>query len=301
MELVTILRQLWRFRLLVAGAALLATLVALSMTYRIGFPPKLESRQYEVGLGSVTALVDTPSSQVVDLGGKTGANIATLSARASLLASLMTSSPIKDEIARRAGVSVDKLIAAPPSSPAAGAGAPSAVSGASVSAADPKANVLRASIPNLESGDIPIIAVDTQAPDAATAARLANASIVVLQAHLETVAGNDRVPLARRVVVRQLGQARSTTVSRGPGKILAIAAALMVFLLACASIVGVSALIRGWRSAAVMERFGDDEMHGPDDAFEPELFEDGVTRLTRPVGAAGEAQPRVGTWGPRPR
>src|SRR3954453_9015953 len=111
MELVGMLRVLWRHRLLVVVAALIAVLVGLGVAYRIGFPAKLERRPYHVGLGTVTALFDTPSSQVVDLGGKTGADIATLAARAQLLASLMTISPIKDEIASRAGVASDKLIA----------------------------------------------------------------------------------------------------------------------------------------------------------------------------------------------
>ena len=161
MELVGMLRVLWRHRLLVVVAALIAVLVGLGVAYRIGFPAKLESRRYDVGLGTVTALVDTPSSQIVDLGGKTGADIGTLAARAQLLASLMTSSPIKDEIASRAGVAPDKLIALS----AAGAlpGAPPS-GGASISQSSPKANILTARIPNLESGDVPIIAVTTQAP-----------------------------------------------------------------------------------------------------------------------------------------
>ncbi|HSS58860.1 MAG TPA: hypothetical protein VLK59_12685, partial [Solirubrobacteraceae bacterium] len=197
MELVGMLRVLWRHRLLVVVAALIAVLVGLGVAYRIGFPAKLESRRYDVGLGTVTALVDTPSSQIVDLGGKTGADIGTLAARAQLLASLMTSSPIKDEIASRAGVAPDKLIALS----AAGAlpGAPPS-GGASISQSSPKANILTARIPNLESGDVPIIAVTTQAPSAATATRLANESIAVLKEHLQTVAGLDKVPDARRVV-----------------------------------------------------------------------------------------------------
>ena len=121
MELVAMLRVLWRHRLLVVVAALIAVLVGLAVAYRIGFPAKLESRRYDVGLGTVTALVDTPSSQIVDLGGKTGADIGTLSARASLLANLMTSSPIKDEIASRAGVAPDKLIALSPAAALPGA------------------------------------------------------------------------------------------------------------------------------------------------------------------------------------
>ena len=61
--------------------------------YRISLaPPKLESRQYHVGVASARVLVDTPDSQVVDLNPK-GADA--LSSRASLLANLMASSPVK--------------------------------------------------------------------------------------------------------------------------------------------------------------------------------------------------------------
>jgi hypothetical protein len=288
MELVTMLRVLWRHRLLVVAAALVAVLAGLAVAYRIGFPPKLDSRRYDVGLASVTALVDTPSSQVVDLGGKTGADITTLSARASLLANLMTSSPIKDEIASRAGVAPDRLIAV---SPAAAPGAqPAGASGPPDKTADPKAVILTTKIPNLESGEIPIIAVTTQAPSADQAARLANESIAVLQAHLQTVAGIDRVPDARRVVVRQLGHARSATVSRGPSPIVALGVAILVFAFGCVAVLGAFALVSGWRRAAELDPGDDDEPYGYGEVTEADDVWFGHRRgLPRPVPRHADA------------
>jgi capsular polysaccharide biosynthesis protein len=252
MELVSILRLLWRHRVLVAIAALVSVLVGLSMVYRIGLPPKLESRHYQVGIGSVTALVDTPHSQVVDLGGDTGSDIATLSARASLLASLMASSPLKDEIASRAGIRPDELLTAAQS------GGTSDAAPAPTPANDAEATILKASIANLDSGQIPIISVNTQAPTEAAAARLANESIAVLQQQIKSQAGTDKVPEARRVVVRQLGPARSATVSRGPSPTIGIAVAVLVLLLGCATIVGMSALVGGWRRAVELEGLPED-------------------------------------------
>jgi len=256
MEFVAILRLLWRRRLLVTAAGLLALLIGVSMAYRLGLPP--QSRSYQVGVGSVTALVDTPSSQVVDLGGGAGSDVQTLSGRASLLASLMTSSPIKDEIAARAGVAADAFVTIPPANGGAATAEATGDSLGSISPNDRRASILKASIPQLESSQVPIISVRTQAPDAEAAARLANDSIAVLQEHLKSVAGTDKVPAARRVVVRQLGPARSITVSRGAGKTMAIAVTIIVFLLACALIVGVSALARGWRNLAELERSSGD-------------------------------------------
>jgi capsular polysaccharide biosynthesis protein len=255
MELVAVLRVLWRHRVLVIVAALIAVIAGASLAYRVGVPP--ESRQYSVGLGEATALVDTPSSQVVDLGGETGPDIRTLSGRATLLASLMTSSPIKDEIAKRAGADPEKLIAIPPPSDV-------GITDASAAAAlkNPEAIMLKARVPTLESGEIPIIAIETQAPDAALAAKLADESIAALKDQLQSVAGADDVPDARRVVVTALGPARANTVTRGPKPTLAIVAALFVFGLGCLAIVGVGALVNLWREAKVMDDFDDEDIDG---------------------------------------
>jgi hypothetical protein len=262
MELVAILRELWRHRLLVIVAAVVAGLVGYAFAFK---PPTLESRQYEVGLGSTTALVDTPSSQVVDLGGgegETPADIRSLAARATLLASLMTSSPIKDEVAAKAGVDPERLVAVPPSGEAVGGG-----SGSSTAKLlnDPDATILKARVPTLESGEIPIVAVDTQAPDAETAEKLANESVNALKNYLQSVAGNDHVPNARRVVVTQLGPARASTQVRGPTPMIGLFAFIVVFVLGCGVIVGVRAFIEGWQRAAVEDAFGDDEQFGFDE------------------------------------
>ncbi len=248
MSVVSALRTLWRFRLLTALFALVAIIAGLAMSYHIQLPGKLVSRQYYVGVGTAQALVDTPRSQIVDLGGAEGstADIATLSARASLLASLMTSSPIKEEIARGAGVRPDKLLAVPPAS-ADPATAGSVATGTTVTADDPKANILKTTVPELQSGHIPIILIQTQAPDARTAARLADRAVAALQSHLENVAVTDDVPDRRRVAVRKLGPATAALESRGPGKAMAIVVSLFVFLGACGTLLGVLALRKAWQ------------------------------------------------------
>ena len=246
MELVAALRLLWRHRLLVAVAAVVGVLVALSLAYRVGFPPKLESRHYTVGVASINALVDTPNSQVVDLGGDTGSDIATLSARAGLLASLVASSPIKDQIAQSVGLESDKLITSA-ADPTTGA------SGALAVKDDQHAHILKSAIANVDSGQIPIISVRTQAPTADEAAKLADASIAQLKAHIQSLAGSDNVPERRRVVVRELGPARAATVGRGSSPIIGIVFGVLAFLVGCGTIVGVAALIRGWRRAEELE------------------------------------------------
>src|SRR5262245_43707122 len=107
MDTVTILRDLWRHRLLVAGVYLLAVLAGVAVLYKISFPPKLEGRKYDVGVAQARILLDTPSSQVVDVAAK-GSD--SLGVRANLIASLMVDGNVEAAIARRAGLQPDTLI-----------------------------------------------------------------------------------------------------------------------------------------------------------------------------------------------
>jgi hypothetical protein len=238
MEFVALLRNLWRLRAVVAVVAIFAIFVGYSMAYRV---PTLESKQYTVGVATATALVDTPSSQVVDLGVEQGVDVGGLSSRATLLASVMTSSPVKDKIAARAGIDPEKLIAVGPSQESPGGASPAATS-------DPKANVLKASVPTLEAGTIPIIVVETQSPDAKSAARLADGAITELKEHVQSLAVTDNVSDARRLVVRDLSPAHATTATQGPGKASAVIATIFVFLFGCGAVLGLVWLINAWRT-----------------------------------------------------
>ncbi len=105
MDTVTILRHLWRRRILVTGVFVFAILVGAALHFRL---PSLDSRRYDVGVATINILVDTPSSQVVNVAPR-GSD--TTGARASLLASLMVGGDIESMIAHRAGVNASQLVA----------------------------------------------------------------------------------------------------------------------------------------------------------------------------------------------
>ena len=244
------LRALSRRRVLVLTVALVAVVA--------GVGAFVASPTNKVGVAHSMALVDTPHSQVVDLGSvSTVASIGTLSSRATLLTGLMTSSPLKDEIAARAGISTRNLIAvsAATQMTASGSGAPATPSllANATTGVSPQMNVLTATVPDLATGQVPMITVDTQSPSAAGAAKLANSSIEVLSQYLQSLAAQDKVPGARRVIVRQLGPATASTTINGPAKVLGVGVAVLVFVLGCALIIGASALKAGWRRAGEME------------------------------------------------
>ena len=286
MGAVAVLRELWRRRLFVAAGAVLAVVAGLFVAYKISLPFSLQSRSYEVGIASTTALVDTPASQVVDLGDSSDGSAAALPGRAALLASLLSTSPLKDEVAKTAGVDPRRLLAGP--APAAGGSGAAMPTGSTVSYSDPQANIL--TVTPMEA--LPMLSVETQAPDAVTAAKLSNGAIAVLQSHLDTLTRTDAVPNARRLVVKQLGAARVAVEKRGPSHVLAVITAMFIFGLSCACIIGVSWLVRSWRQAAMLESMPQEEWPVVPDwhvnAAEQRAPADGVSRL-RPVPAPAPA------------
>lgn len=243
MELVTTLRKLWRLRLVVAAIAVVAAFVGVMIAFRVSLPPEVESRKYEVGVATARVLVDTPNSQVVEIAPR-GSD--TLGVRASLLANLMVEGVIKGAIAKRAGLAPDELEVVGESSAAPPAGD---------TPPDPRGQVLTTRVLTNTDGEwLPIIEIEAQGPDAASAARLADAALVGLRDYLDTKAAEDEVSDARRLRVSALGAPQARDVVRGPRLIVAIAASIFVFLAGCALTLAVIALVRGWSAASEEER-----------------------------------------------
>ena len=276
MDLVTNLRELWRRRIYVAAALALALIVGGLMVFKVS-PSGIEKRQYYVGVASARILVDTPDSQVVDLDPR-GAEV--LAARASLLANVLATGSVKSMVAQSAGLPGEKLAAVarssidPTAPPPAGQGAAPRV---------PKDGY---SLISDADETLPIISIDTQAPTAKQAAKLADSTVVGLQTYLKSVASKQEIPGARQIVVSQMGPAQSTTTLRGPRRITALAAVIVIFLVSCAAILIVAGLGRTWRRAAVtddvvLERFDaddgffDQEQPAPRDGHGPSSGPDG--------------------------
>jgi hypothetical protein len=254
MDSVTILRELWRRRMAVGIVALAAILVGLLLAFRPGLPP--ETRRYDVGVATARLLVDTPQSQVVKVDPK-GSD--TLGLRANVLANLMVEGPAKAAIAKRAGLEPRRLVAI----------AESELKPQTDSAKPPRnpdINLMKTRVVmDLDGEQLPIIEVEVQAPDAARATALANASVTGVADYLDARAAADQELDARkRLRVSGLGTAPGTLSSRGPSPVLALAATIFVFLAGCAAILVISSLARGWREAEASEQTDLDEFTADD-------------------------------------
>jgi len=278
-EIVTILRTLWHRRVLVGLVALIAVAVGWTLAWGMTFPPK--SRSYTVGVATTRILVDTPNSQVLEVAPK---GSETLGARASVLANLMVDGEIKAAIARRAGLRPTKLQAGAPEDgePQEG-GAPDKPLG-------PKSYALKTDVViSSDLVELPIIEVETQAPDPERAMNLADAAVAGLRDHLDSKAADEQVSDRRRLQVRGFGGAQASQVTRGPDGMLALGAAIFVFLSGCATILIASALSRGWRVAAASEQADFDD---PGESS-PGFFDDGALEPFTTNGGAGRGDEPV--------
>lgn len=258
MDLVTILRQLMRRRRSVLVAFLVAVLAAVAVMYKL---PALKSRSHDVGVASAQILLDTPSSQVVDVAPK-GAD--TLGVRANLLAGLMVDGAVRDEIAHSAGLTPSQLASTTDSTT-------DATPGASLTAPQSGGSqqyLLTTHILSDATNDpLPIIEVDTQAPTAAGAVRLAQAAVAGLKAYLDSTAAGESIPDTQRLQITSLGVPQGTTETRGPTKTIGVLVLILVFVLGCGGILAGSALRRRWRAAAEQEQLEAEGSARPTDSL----------------------------------
>ena len=248
MQFVSILRDLWRHRLIVVMGLAFALPIGILMAYSVsvGFPPQFQSRQYDAGIGSAAVLVDSADSQIGDIGGKqTTADVVSLSQRARLIANLAATNPLKDEIAKHAGVRPDYLIASAPVEGPTVKATPLST-GSSLDENDPRAIVMKIRV----AETLPIITAEVRAPTPAIAARVATSTAESITTYVNSVSTKDQVPAARKLVVERLGAAKSATVKRGPRALMGLAVFLLIFGLWCAGIVVAVRLARMWRRAS---------------------------------------------------
>lgn len=226
--MIVALRHLWRHRLLVGAGLIVALVMGVSVSYHVGFgfPPTLTSKQQGVGFASSKVLVDSPSSQTVDLGGgSVTADVAAMTSRARLLANIMATSPLKDEIARRAGIDPRSFSAI---SPSLGEDTPRPSAGA----ANPKAYVMSVYF----NEALPIVTADVQAADRATASRIAAAAADTIVDYVHKLAALDDVALSHRLVIRRMGPPLAETRRTSERHLFAAFVFLITFSLWCSMI-----------------------------------------------------------------
>jgi hypothetical protein len=242
MDLVPIFTILREKRLFVA----LSLLVALGVGAFMAFG----SHKYTVGIGQQNVLIDTPKSSAADLNPTGNANpgaATNLVNQADLLANLMLSATIEDNIAHQLGIPASQLLV----TNSATAGVPVISTELATTAATKRPPTKAYDLTITTNPGLSILTFATQAPSAQGAASLANAATVALKSYINDTAIAQQIPASQLTVVSALGPPQAGLSQQGPKKLYAAVAAALSFLLLCSLIVFLTGRARAARLATI--------------------------------------------------
>jgi hypothetical protein len=246
------LHSLWQIRGWVVGCFVFATLAAVWSVERVSLSPfGLSPRALDMASASTQVVVDTPRSTLVDIRQDTY-GIEALTNRALLLGNVMASPQVRADIARHAGVPFDSLQVVPPITPK----QPRVL--AEAGNEKHTSDILKLNdqyrLYVKANPTVPFLQIYAQAPEADTAAALANAAVGGIQTYLQELAASTATPTTQQVRLTQLGRATGTVINHGIKWRFALLAFLLAFTISCATVIWVRRVREGWRLATLSER-----------------------------------------------
>jgi hypothetical protein len=245
------LRELWSDRIGFAACVFLACLAALWSIGKISlFPPGVKPRVVQIASASTRAVVDSPTSAVLDLDVAT-TNIQGMTNRGVLVGNMISSEPVRRYVARRAHVDPKLLQVASPVTP--DFPRPLATSGKRSTTDIAKSpNEYRLSIQ--ANPTVPILDIYAEAPTVAAAKALADGAVAGMTDYLSDLADQQSIPASRRVHLEQLGKAQGGIIDPGVRVKLAIVSFLFVFAASALSVLALARVRRGWRVESLVRR-----------------------------------------------
>jgi hypothetical protein len=245
------LYELWRLRVGLIVSLVIALFASVLTSYRVSlFPPGVHPKAMAMAEASTQILVDNPKSVLLDLSVGT-VQLDQMTQRALVLGNIITSAPVRDDIARRVHLPARVIQISGPLTPQ----YPRPI------ANDPQdqrstTDLLRSNnqyrINVNANPTVPILDIYTEASSPKTAENLANAAVAGLRDYLSGVAGVNGA--AEETRLDQLGRAQAGSVT---GSVNGEVAGLVFFFVFVFSSIGalvVARMIRGWRFSS--------EIHG---------------------------------------
>ncbi|HVX33815.1 MAG TPA: hypothetical protein VHA80_11805 [Solirubrobacterales bacterium] len=250
MTFISILKELWKRRLLVALAIVIAAAAAVLPVYQVS-GSGLTKRSTPSAKGSSEVLIDSARSPIA--GSKR--NVEALAARAAVFARLMASGDIVKEIAADAGVPAWKIQVTGPQA------LPGEVPGIAEEPEKAPYGLTFAQV-----GTLPIVSISSRAPTVAAARALAAAAPRAIERMVANLQKRQHTPPTERVEIRVLGPAQFSVVDSGPSNKIAVAIFFGVLLLELGLILGLPRLVAAWRQSDVEE---EDRLEDVADVSEP--------------------------------
>ena len=246
------LRKLWRLKAGVVISLCVALFAAVWSIEKISlFPPGLTPRSLEMATATTHVLIDTHTSQLIDLRQDTYA-VDGLRNRGVLMGNVLASSAVQAKIAQRAHVPVELLrIQAPLTTDQP---APPVDSENTRHTTDILKSMDQYRVNIKVNPTVPMIDIYAQTPTAETAAALANAAVDELKAYMAEVTASQDSPPTDQVRPIQLGRATGVVINQGVRWQAAFVGFLVAFGICCATVIFLARVRAGWRAAAAAER-----------------------------------------------
>jgi hypothetical protein len=240
MEFIESLKILWSRKLVTAAIVVLAIAAAVAV--------RLTVRSTPSGAATVQILVDSPDSALANLSQET----VPLTTRASVLAQVMTSAGVLEQIASAAHVPVSEMTAQGPYS---GPGQSLNV----ITPAEARSNQLvgegaKYRLTFVAQTNEPVVTASVQGPTAAAAESVAAGIYPGVQAYVTQLQKESATPAAHQVTIRQLGPPQAGSVSSSARSTLMAVALFGVLLIGLLGLLGIEGLRRRSREHAAMER-----------------------------------------------
>jgi hypothetical protein len=264
------LRELWRHPKGLVLVILLSLAMATWSIYSISlFPPGVKPRSLEMGTASARILVDTPKSTAVDANA-TPIALTALTSRASLLGSIIASPPVREYIARRAGISADQITAVGPVTPDVPRALPEP--GHEAKTTDILRSTDQYRLDVQVQPTTPIIDIYVQGPSAEAASHLADASVAGLKEYLSSVAAQQRIGPADQVRLLELGGSPGSVINKGANIELALLTFFLVLAASSAALLFLTRVKKGWnQSAPAGQAAGEPSTNGHRPLPQPQL------------------------------
>jgi capsular polysaccharide biosynthesis protein len=234
---ISILKELWKRKLLVALVIVVAAAAAVLAVYKVS-PSGISKRSTPAAKGASEVLIDSARSPIA--GSKR--NVEALSTRAAVFSRLMASGDIVKEIAKEVGVLPWEIqVSGPQPFPGEAPGISEA------------GEELPYGLTYTQIGELPIISISSRAPTAAAARALAAAAPQSLAKMVAELQKKQQTPATERVEIRTLGPAQVSASDTGPGNKIALAIFFGVLVVGIGLILGIPRLVKAWRQVGEEE------------------------------------------------
>jgi hypothetical protein len=235
LNLILIMKELWRRRALLIASFLAAAAIAILAVFQVSLaPPSISKRARVDAQGSMEILVDSARSPIADA----RRDLTGLTARAGVFARLMAGGNVVSRIAKATHIPVKQIDVAGP------VPFPGEVPGTEQAALQ----LHPYGIAVTQTEALPIVKVTTRAPTVQEARALAAAAPAAIREVVRSVQAQQGTPPGKRIEFRVLGPAEAGITDDALGKKVALLLFIVLFAIFIVLILGVPRLITAWRT-----------------------------------------------------